>query len=66
MAGLNDVRDTARLYTNRYTIEETAEHVSKDILNSIKGLHRLIIEHSETDTVNDTLAVRTIFHVPAI
>ena len=35
MAGLNDVRDTAKLYSNKYTVDETAELVSEDILNSI-------------------------------
>ena len=40
MAGLNDVRrETAKLYSNKYSMNETAELVSEDILNSIKGLH---------------------------
>lgn len=66
MAGLNDVRDTAKLYSNKYTMDETAELVSEDILNSIKGLHRVILEHSKQHKVKDSLAVGTILHVPAL
>ena len=66
MAGLNDVRDTAKLYSNKYSMEETAELVSENILNSIKGLHRIILEHSRTHNVKDSLAVCTILHVPAL
>ena len=66
MAGLNDVRDTAKLYSNKYSMEETAELVSEDIMNSIKGLHRVILEHSMAHNVKDSLAVCTILHVPAL
>ena len=66
MAGLNDVKDTTKLYINKYTMEETAELVSRDIIHSIKGLHRVILEHSQLHKVNDSLAVGTILHVPAL
>ena len=66
MAGLNDVKDTAKLYMDKYTMEEAAELVSEDILNSIKGLHGVILEHSKLHSVKDTLAVGTILHVPAL
>ena len=66
VAGLNDVKDTAKLYLNKYTMEQVAEFVSEDILNSIKGLHRLIRDHSKKYDVVDTFAVGTILHVPAL
>ena len=66
VAGLNDIRDTARLYMGKYTVEETAKKASEDILSSIRGLHRLILEHSNTHGVNSTLAVATVLHVPAL
>ena len=66
VAGLNDIRDTARLYLGKYTMEETATKASEDIMNSIKGLYRVIIEHGKTYNVNSTLAVATVLHVPAL
>ena len=39
VAGLNDIRDNARLYLGKYTIEETANKALDDILSSIKGLY---------------------------
>ena len=66
VAGLNDIRDTARLYMGRYTLEETANKASEDIMTSIKGLHRIVLEHSATHNVKSTLAVATVLHVPAL
>ena len=66
VAGLNDIRDTARLYLGKYTLEETAHKASDDIMSSIKGLYRLVEEHSTTFSVKSTLAVATVLHVPAL
>ena len=66
VAGLNDIRDTARLYLGKYSMEETANLASDDIMHSIKGLHRIILEHSSTHGVDSTLAVATVLHVPAL
>ena len=66
VAGLNDIRDTARLYLGKYTMEETANIASDDIMSSIRGLHKLILEHSSTHSVDSTLAVATVLHVPAL
>ena len=45
---------------------QMAELISEDIINSIEALHRVIKDHSEKHDVNDTLAVGTILHVPAL
>ena len=66
VAGLNDIRDTARLYLGRYTLEETANKASEDIMTSIRGLHKLVLDHSATHGVDSTLAVATVLHVPAL
>ena len=66
VAGLNDIRDTARLYLGKYSMEETANLASDDIMNAIKGLHRIILEHSSTHGVDSTHAVATVLHVPAL
>ena len=46
-------------------MEETANKASDDIMSSIKGLYRLVKEHSST-CVKSTLAVATLLHVPAL
>ena len=46
VAGLNDIRDTARLYLGKYNMEETAKKASEDIMGAIRGLLKLINEHS--------------------
>ena len=66
VAGLNDIRDTAKLYMGKYSVEEIASKASDDIMNAIKGLHRLVLEHSATHNVSSTLAVATVLHVPAL
>ena len=66
VAGLNDVKYAAKLYLGKYTMEQTADLVSDDIMNTIKGLHRVIKEHSKRYDVLDTFAVGTILHVPAL
>ena len=66
VAGLNDIRATARLYMGRYTLEETANKASEDIMTSIRGLHKLVLEHSTIHGVDSTLAVATVLHVPAL
>lgn len=66
VAGLNDVRDLARLYKDRYVIEQMAELISNDIIHAIESLHQVIRAHSEKFAVDDTLAVATILHVPAM
>ena len=66
VAGLVDIRDTVRLYLGKYTMEETANIASDDIMSSIRGLHKLILEHSSTHSVDSTLAVATVLHVPAL
>ena len=66
VAGLNDIRDTARLYMGKYTMEETAKRASEDIMGAIRGLLKLINEHSSTHSVDSTLAVATVLHVPAL
>ena len=66
VAGLNDIRDTAKLYLGKYTMEETANKASDDIMTSIKGLNRSVQEHSSTFGVKSTLAVATVLHVPAL
>ena len=66
VAGLNDILDTARLYLGKYTLEETANMASEDIMTSIKGLHKLVLVHSVTHNVRSTLAVASVLHVPAL
>ena len=66
VAGLNDIRDTARLYLGKYTLEESANMASEYIMTSIKGLHKLVLEHSVTHNVRSTLTVATVLHVPAL
>ena len=66
VAGLNDIRDTARLYMGKYSMEEVANKANDDIMNSFRGLHRLIQEHSSTHSVDSTLAIATVLHVPAL
>ena len=66
VAGLNDIRDTARLYLGKYCMEETANLASDDIMSSIKALHRIILEHSSNHSVDSTLAAATVLHVPAL
>ena len=66
VAGLNDIRDTTRLYMGRYTLEVTANLASKDIMSSIKGLHRFVLEHSVNHNMKITLVVATVLHVPAL
>ena len=66
VAGLNDIRDTARLYMGKYNLEETANKASEDIMSSIRGLHKVILEHSVSHNVKSTLAVATVLHVPAL
>ena len=66
VAGLNDIRDTARLYMGKYTLEETANKASEDIMTSIRSLHKVVLEHSVTHNVKSTLAVATVLHVPAL
>ena len=63
---MEDIRDLARLYQDKYTVTEMAELISEDLINSIEALHRVIKDHSEKHDVNNTLAVGTIVHVPAI
>ena len=50
----------------RYTLEETANLASEDIMSSIKGLHRLVLKHSASHNVKSTLVVATVLHVPAL
>ena len=52
--GLNDIRDTARLFLGKYTLEETENKASEDIMTSIRGLHKLVLEHSATNGVDST------------
>ena len=66
VAGLNDIKYSARPYLGKYTLEEMAEKASEDIMNSVRGLHRVIVEHGKTHMVNSTLAVATVLHVPAL
>ena len=54
------------MYLGKYTLEETANKASDDIMSSIKGLYRLVEEHSTTFSVKSTLAVATVLHVPAL
>ena len=66
VAGLEDIRDLAKLYQDKHTMAQMAELISEDVLNAIEALHRVIRDHSEKYDVNDTLAVGTIVHVPAM
>ena len=66
VAGLNDVRDLYRLYKDKHSIEEVADLVSDDIIDAIEFLRKVVNEHSVRFDVDDTLAVSTILHVPAL
>ena len=66
VAGLNDVRDLYRLYKDKHSIEELAELVSDDIIDAIEFLLKVVKQHSVRFDVDDTLAVSTILHVPAM
>ena len=50
----------------RYTLEVTANLASKDIMSSIKGLHRFLVQHSANHNVKSTLVVAAVLHVPAL
>ena len=67
VAGLNDIRYLARFYScpgkDKSAIAET---VSEEILSRIKHLHGRVLEHSTKYGVEDTLAVATVLHVPAL
>ena len=66
VAGLEDIRDLAKLYQDKHTMSEMAELISEDVINSIENLQRVVQDHSEKHDVKDTLAVATIVHVPAM
>ena len=66
VAGLNDVRDLYRLYKDKHGMEEVAELVSEDIIDAIEALLKVVKQHSVRFDVDDTLAVSTILHVPAM
>ena len=50
----------------RYSLEDTNSLASKDIMSSIKGLHRFVLEHSVNHNMKITLVVATVLHVPAL
>ena len=45
---------------------ELAEFISEVVLNSITRLHNAVKAHSDKKSVDDTLAVCTVVHVPAL
>ena len=66
-AGLNDIKHLSRNhFAQNMPVADIAEIVSEEIIASIKGLHRIIIEHSNKYDVTDTFAVGTVLHVPAL
>jgi hypothetical protein len=66
VAGLNDVRDLTRLYKDNHNMDQLAELVSEDIIHAYESLHKVVMDHSKQYDVDDTLAVATILHVPAM
>ena len=53
-------------YKGVYAMAQLTEMVSESIMLSIKGLHSVIKAHSHERGVDDTLAVATILHTPAM
>jgi hypothetical protein len=66
VAGLNDIKDLVMAYRGRYDGPQLAELVADSVMLSIKSLHRVIKAHSQEREVEDTLAVATILHTPAM
>ena len=66
VAGLNDIRDLARLYKDKHDMPQMVELISTDVMDAIKSLHQAIKAHSKHWDTEDTLAVGTILHVPAM
>ena len=66
VAGLNDVKNLAKLYINKHNIEKTADLVAEDIKGALMALHSTIMEHSRKFEVDDTIAVSTILHTPSM
>ena len=60
VAGLEDIRDLAKLYQDKHTMSEMAELISEDVINSIENLQRVVQDHSEKHDVKDKLDVGTI------
>ena len=66
VAGLNDVKDLVRLYKDKHDMDEIAELVSNDIIGAVRQLHCTVTQHSQNHNVDDTLAISTILHAPAM
>ena len=66
VAGLEDVLELSRMYHGKYKEAELAEIISEVVLHAIENLHNVIRAHSERYTTDDTLAVCTMVHVPAM
>jgi hypothetical protein len=66
--GLNDIKNMVRSHVrNRMEdMDMIAEMVAKDLINTIRNLYNTIQEHSKKFDTDNTLAVMTVLHVPAM
>ena len=66
VGGLNDIKELVTAYKTLYPMKQLAESVAESVMLSITGLHTVIKAHSYQHGVEDTLAVATILHTPAM
>ena len=66
VGGLNDIKELVMAYKGLYPMKQLAEMVAESVMLSITGLHTIIKAHAYEHEVDDTLAVATILHTPAM
>ena len=66
VAGTEDILDLWQTYQGKYGMTEMAEIISEVVLDAIEKLHRAVKAHAARKNVDDTLAVCTMVHVPAL
>ena len=66
VGGLNDIKELVMAYKGLYPMKQLAEMVAESVMLSITGLHTIIKAHAYEHEVEDTLAVATILHTPAM
>ena len=65
VAGLNDIIELVHAPSHEGVLQDEVEAIAEDFMHRVRALHRLVLEHS-TRFKNDTFAVGTIVHVPAL
>ena len=66
VAGTEDILDLWQTYQGKYSMPELAEIISEVVLDPITRLYNAVKAHSDNKSVDDTLAVCTVVHVPAL